>query len=236
MVTDITQYDDANPKYRGAAGWAPPESDETPSDLHAFISSFEAPVTPQVDGPEGAPFEYLSVNTDLMGWVIERATGKKFAELVSELIWQPMGAESDAYVATDKAGNARPAGGLCATVRDVARIGQLVLRDGDGIVPSSWIQDMLNNGSKDAFNLSLWAGFSRSFGALAYRSYWLANSESEILIGLGIHGQMLMVDRKNVVVMAKTSSQPDRVDGGKIALTALAFKEFQRLLKGDLKN
>ena len=165
-----------------------------------------------------------------MGWVLEKITGKKFADLVSELIWQPMGAESDAYITTDSAGNARPAGGMCATTRDIARVGQLVLDDGRGIVPADWIQDMLNNGSNEAFSAGAWTGYQRVLGRLAYRSYWVANSQDQLLMGLGVHGQMLFVDRINGIVMAKTSSQPERTDRNKSALTILAFKEFQRLL------
>lgn len=155
---------------------------EKPTDLHQFLSSFKASPLPEVDGLGSSQFEYVSVNTDLMGWVIESITGKKFADVVSELIWQPLGAESDAYITLDRSGNARPAGGMCATLRDIARIGQLVLHDGNGIVPANWIQDMLNNGSKDAFAAGAWKGFERLLGKLAYRSYWLSNSQDEFLM------------------------------------------------------
>ena len=59
-------------------------------------------------------------------------------------------------------------------------------------------------------------------------------------MAMGVHGQILLVDRKNGIVMAKTSSQPSRVDFGMTAMTVLAFKEFQRLLtkesNGELEN
>lgn len=193
-----------------------------------------------MDGLGSSRFEYVSVNTDLMGWVIERIMGKKLADVISELIWQPLGAESDAYITLDNAGNARPAGGMCATLRDIARIGQLVLHDDNGVVPASWIHDMLDSGSQEAFAAGPWSGFERVLGKLAYRSYWLSNKQDQMLIGLGVHGQILIADRKNGIVMAKTSSQPTRTDFGKSALTILAFKEFQRLLSqdanGSLKN
>ena len=126
--------------------------------------------------------------------MIESVTGKKLAEVISELIWQPLGAESDAYITLDNAGNARPAGGMCATLRDIARIGQLVLHDDNGIVPASWIHDMLNNGSQEAFAAGSWSGFERVLGKLAYRSYWLSNCQDQILMGLGVHGQVLLVE------------------------------------------
>ncbi|KAK3059172.1 hypothetical protein LTR09_000738 [Extremus antarcticus] len=141
-------FDDSSPAYRKAWAWIPLNSDDKPTDLHQFISTFEWVPAPKADGLEGAAFDYNSANTDLVGWVVERATGKKFADLVSELIWQPMGAESDAYVTVDRAGSARAAGGMCATVRDIARLGQLVLHDDNGVVPIGWINNMLNNGPK----------------------------------------------------------------------------------------
>ena len=130
----------------------------------------------------------------------------------------------------DSAGNARPAGGMCATLRDIAGIGHLVLHGDNDVVPASWIDDILNNGSQEAFNAGAWRGFNKIFGNLVYRSGWLANSESKVLMAIGVHGQMLFADRKNGIVMAKTSSQPERVDSMKTALTALAFREFKRLL------
>jgi CubicO group peptidase (beta-lactamase class C family) len=201
------------------------------TDLHEFMSAFQAEPAAQIDGLEGAPFEYVSVNTDLMGWIVERAAGKKFAELVSEYIWQPMGAESDALITVDRLGNARTAGGMCATVRDIARMGQLMLEDDNGVVPADWIHDMLRNGSKDAFAAGAWKrGFERYFKTAAYRSYWITDSDTEVLMGLGIHGQMLFADRKNKIVMAKTSSQPDRIDFQKTGMHMGAFKEIQRIL------
>jgi len=61
-----------------------------------------------------------------LGWVIERATGRRFADLVSELLWQPMGALRSATSPSTGLGAPRCAGGFCATVRDLARVGQVI--------------------------------------------------------------------------------------------------------------
>ena len=81
-------------------------------------------------GPHGGPFNYVSPNTDLLGWAIERAMGRRYADLMSELIWKPMGARRSAYITVDRLGAPRCAGGVCATVRDLARVGQLIVEDG----------------------------------------------------------------------------------------------------------
>ncbi|KAH7336614.1 beta-lactamase/transpeptidase-like protein [Rhexocercosporidium sp. MPI-PUGE-AT-0058] len=86
----------------------------TEKSIHIAFSTSKSP-SALVDASDNLPFEYISTNADLMGWVIERVTGKKFAEVVSELIWQPMGAESDAYITLDHGGNARTAAALCTT-------------------------------------------------------------------------------------------------------------------------
>lgn len=219
-------YPDGNHDYRCAVGWNPENGSEKYTTLHEFIKHFEPELT------KDDRFEYVSVNTDLIGWVIERVTGQTFAQAVQDLLWQPMGAESDALMAVDKAGSARAAGGMCATLRDIARIGQLIVDGGKGIIPSTWLDDMVSGGSQDAFNRGAWAaGFSeREFKGLAYRSYFLCDAPSVVVMGLGIHGQMLFADRKSGIVVVKTASQPDSVDFVKVKMTVLAFMEFQRLL------
>jgi CubicO group peptidase (beta-lactamase class C family) len=57
------------------------------------------------DGPHGGPFRYRSVLTDVLAWVLERAGGARFHELVSAELWAPMGAEFDAEVTLDSRGN-----------------------------------------------------------------------------------------------------------------------------------
>lgn len=228
------KYDDGTHEYRAAAGWNKFRGDEEAKSLRAFLSGFHAGSPPKAEGVEGWPFQYASVNTDLVGWILERVSGKTFAELVSELLWKPMGAESDALVAVDSEGSARAAGGMCVTLRDLARMGQLVLHDGDGIVPSDWIQDMMDGGSVEAFAAGPWAPrFRMHFESVSYRSFWVSGREEGVFMGLGIHGQMLFVDRKSKMVLAKTSSQPEAIDMEKVGLTVEGFKEVRRVLHGQ---
>lgn len=218
-------YPDGNHEYRCAVGWNPKNGSEKHTNLHDFIVNFHPEMA------EDDRFEYVSVNTDLVGWVIERATGKTFAEVIQDYFWQPLGAESDATITVDEAGSARAAGGMSATLRNIARIGQLIVEGGKGIVPTAWLDDTVNNGSKEAFAQGGWAaGFALHFSGIAYRSHWLCDAPSDVAMALGIHGQMLFADRKNGIVVAKTGSQPDSIDMGKIRMTVLAFKEIERIL------
>lgn len=227
-------HDDSSPQYRSATGLYLTRPDEPPIDLHSYIASIRPSSSRHIDGLDGPPFDYVSVNADLLGWVIERVTGKRFADVLSQLIWQPMGAESDAYVTVDRSGNARTAAGLCATVRDVARLGQLILRDSPRVVPTAWVHDILHNGSEAAFAAGVDnVEYGRIFDSAAYRSYWVGDRNSQNLMASGTNGQLLLVDCKNGIVMAKTSSQPDRTDWAKIRLSVQAFRELTRLASGD---
>jgi CubicO group peptidase (beta-lactamase class C family) len=94
-------------------------------------------------------------NTDLLGWVMERSAGRRYADLMSELVWRQMGAARSAYITVDRLGAPRCAGGMCTTVRDLARVGQLIVdrgtRGGMQVVPAEWIDDIVGNGDAEAW-------------------------------------------------------------------------------------
>lgn len=216
--------------YAAAAGWDPPAAGEAPGSLHAFFRSLAGPP----DLPHGGPFAYVSANTDLIGWVLERAGGASYADLFSEYIWTPMGAETDALITLDPAGAPRSTGGLCMTVRDFARMGQLLVDDGcyggREIIPRPWIADTLSEGDRGA-----WAQgeFAQMFAGveMAYRnSCYVVTSGPEVLFAMGLHGQALFIDRANELVLAKVSSQSQPVDSRAWALTYRALGEFRRIV------
>jgi len=110
-------------EYRKATGWNPLGPGETPSDLHAFLGTL------QETKPHGGPVHYVSPNSDLLGWVVERATGRRYGELMSERVWKKIGAERSAYITVDRLGAPRCAGGMCTTLRDLARVGQWLIEE-----------------------------------------------------------------------------------------------------------
>jgi CubicO group peptidase (beta-lactamase class C family) len=87
--------------YRKATNWVPLDPGEVPSDLRSFFRTMT-----ERDGPHGGRFHYVSPNTDLLGWVIERVTGRRYPDLISALIWRPMGAARSAYITVDRLGRA----------------------------------------------------------------------------------------------------------------------------------
>jgi CubicO group peptidase (beta-lactamase class C family) len=216
-------------EYRKSTNWNPLAPGETPSDLRSFYRHLT-----EADRPHGGRFHYISVNTDLLGWVVERASGKRFADLFSELIWQPMGAAENAYITVDRLGASRCAGGMCMATRDLARIGQLILERGargtQQIIPESWIADILENGDTDAWNASTFVDLYPGL-PMHYRAKWyVEHGRQPLLFGMGIHGQNLFIDPANEIVIAKFSSQAPPLDIGLIAATGAGVNAVRKAL------
>jgi CubicO group peptidase (beta-lactamase class C family) len=231
MRTGVAFDVDQQRAYDAATGWEPAPGGLHGPGLHAFFAGL-----PPADTRHGGPFRYVSANTDLLGWAVERATGRSFAGLVSERLWKPMGAEDGAYITVDRQGAPRCTGGLCATVRDFARIGQLMvqggLRDGVQVLPPAWLDDLADGGDAEAWRQGEFAG-GFSGMTMRYRGGWyVIDDEPRTLFAMGIHGQNLFVDRANQLVIAKVSSLGVPIDFQAIALTHRAVAEFRRCLLG----
>ncbi len=193
-------------EYRKSTNWNPLEPGQTPTNLRSFLQTLS-----DGDGPHEGRFHYVSPNTDLLAWVIERAAGRRYADLMSEYLWQPLGAERPAYITIDRLGAPRAAGGMCVTARDLARVGQLMVqggqRGGTQVIAAGWLEDVGTGGSREAWDLGAFVEHYPGY-PMRYRSKWYINEgPSPLIFGIGIHGQFLFVDRANQIVIAKMSSQ-----------------------------
>jgi CubicO group peptidase (beta-lactamase class C family) len=200
--------DGAYARYRRATLWNPAVADQPTETLLSFL------LTLQKDAhPHGGPHFYASPNSDLLGILIERATGERYADVMSERLWKPLGARHHASVTVDAEGSARAAGGISVTARDLARVGEMLRQDGmvDGkrIIPKAWIADMLTAGDHQA-----WVdGEPNFFPNGRYRSQWYQSGEADgAFAAIGIHGQWLYVDPSTETVVVKLSSQPNPLD------------------------
>jgi len=215
--------------YRKAINYAPAEVGETAPDLRSFLCTLT-----ERDGPHGGRFHYLSPTTDLLAWVVERATGKRYADLISEFIWQPIGAARSAYITVDRLGAPHAAGGICTTVRDLALLGRLIAangkHEGNQLIPRSWLEDIVANGDPDAWAAGV---FAAHLPRGRYRSKWyIDDSDGSLLFGAGIHGQYLFIDVQRQMVMAKVSSQVLPLDAARTALTLKAATAIRHVLSG----
>ncbi len=209
-----------------AIGWLPRVDRETPDGLRHFLTRLRPA------GEHGARFHYVSAHTELLGWMLERASGSSFAELLSREIWQPMGAEFDAYITLDRLGAPVACGGLCVTLRDLARFGQLYLDGGAvgerQIVPRSWIEDTVRRGDNAA-----WTRGERveQWPRGSYRNqWWVSGDERGVYCGFGIHGQVVYIDPAADVVIAKQSTHPLAWDEKRFADLLCGFAAICREL------
>ena len=233
MRSGVRPEGEALEAYDAAVNWDPDRAGAAPIDLRGFFETYSGLVA-----KPGGPFAYISANTDLAGWVVEQATGETIAALLGKHLWKPMGAERDGAVTLDRGGLARCAGGVCATARDFARIGQLVVdggaADGVQVAPAALIDDLCDNGDAEAWRTGEWgevfAPISRNF---RYRGGWYSvGDDPKHLFAMGIHGQNLFIDRARRLVMAKFSSWPQRIEYGPLLRTHTAFGELQRAAAG----
>ena len=188
-----------------SSGWKPPPAESNPAfqwPPHVFAQIMG--LTRQ-EAPHGARFSYRSIETEVLGFCMERAAGKRLAQIVSEEIWMPMGAEQSASFTVDAAGSALASGGFNATLRDYARLGQLYLDQGGGIIPAAWIE-ATRNGDPSVFG----APYTDVLPGGAYRNqWWVENQQSRALYARGVFGQIIYVNWDHRMVAVKLSSWPD---------------------------
>jgi len=165
--------------------------------------------TVKKDGEHGQAFAYKTVNTDALGWVIRRVTGKSIGENLQERIWSKLGAEQDAYFTIDTVGNEFAGGGLNTGLRDLARFGEMMRLDGrfngQQIVPKTVIDDIRKGGDKSQFAK---AGY-KTLPGWSYRNmWWVSHNEHGAYSARGIHGQTIYIDPKAEMVIARYASNP----------------------------
>jgi CubicO group peptidase (beta-lactamase class C family) len=210
-------------EYRTSTAWHPCGVDEIDLNLHQFLCSIG-----RAEGDHGETWQYRSPNSDLLGWVLERASGERLADLLSTRLWQPMGAEADAYVTVDRKGAARSAGGICVLPRDLLRFAELVRNrgavDGRQIIPESWIEDCSDGGSLDAWKRGESA---KDFPAGQYRNKWYqSGNEHRAMLAIGIHSQWVYIDPVAEVTIVKLSSQDTPL---KLELDAINLHGFETI-------
>lgn len=114
-----------------------------PKTLKTTFSTYDYIPTLKRQKPSGQKYEYHSINTFVCGWIAERVTGKPYAELVSEMIWQRMGAESDGLIIISPAGAAASHGAISSTLRDLGRYGMLFTPSWHKVAKEKVIPDAL---------------------------------------------------------------------------------------------
>lgn len=189
--------------------------------------------TVRPEGNHGAAFAYKTINTDALGWILARATGRSVADLLSERIWSRMGAEQDAYFTVDAIGTPYAGGGLSASLRDLARIGQLMLDEGAihgrRLFPAGVVRRIRAGGDREAFAK---AGYGTLDGG-SYRSmWWVFHDDHGAYAARGVHGQTIYVDPTARMVIARFASHPVAFNAAIDPTSLPAYRAVARHLLG----
>ena len=158
-------------------------------------------------GEHGQRFTYKSVDTEVIGLLLEKVTGKDFATLVSERLWKPMGAQQDATVLKDRTGVALKGSGMSSSLRDLARVGELVRLEGrfngKQLLQPGTVAELKKGGDPAVFK----AGRGNARDGSSYHDFWwIAQSQDGTLEARGLAGQHIYVDQANELVVAKFSA------------------------------
>ncbi len=196
-----------------------------PADYEGPDGYFQFLQTVQPEGEHGDAFHYKTINTDVLGWIVSRVTGAEITELISERLWSRMGAEQDAYMTVDGRGVPFAGGGLSAGLRDLGRIGLLMLNDGEinghRLFPAEVVANIREGGSREAFAS---AGYTTLEGG-SYRSmWWLFHNENGAFAARGVHGQTIYVDPAADMVLVRFASFPTAKNS---AIDPTSLPEYQ---------
>lgn len=185
-----------------------PEGYRGPRTYYEFLQ------TVKPGGQHGNAFAYKTPNTDVLGWIVAKTTGKSFPDLFAERIWSRMGAEQSAFITIDSTGTPFVGGGFNCGLRDLARVGQLMLDEGrvagQQVFPVAVVENIRRGGSKEAFEK---AGYKTLPGG-SYRSmWWIFHDEHGSFAARGVHGQTIYVDPTAKMVIARFASHPQAKNG-----------------------
>lgn len=173
------------------------------------------------EAAHGESFRYRSIETDIVGFMLQKISGLALPELVSRELWAPMGAEEDAYFTVDRSGYGLADGGFNATLRDYARFGLLIasggVAHGRQIVPRAFVEDLANG------NHALFGTDDRVVlpGGAYHNQFWIEEAGKPVVMCRGVFGQLIYIDRAADFVAVKLSSWPDFTNPGRTR-TALA--------------
>ncbi|MEI8094632.1 MAG: serine hydrolase [Spirochaetales bacterium] len=177
---------------------------------------------------------YVSMDTQVLGMVLTKATGRTLTALTEEQLWKPLGMEADAAWLIDGAGMEAAFGGFNAVLRDYARFGRLYLHQGNWngvqVVPADWVKASvtpdaphLMPGKRDSSSWVLGYGYQ----------WWVPEGDQSDFLAIGIYGQAIYVSPATGIVIARTAAYQDyNKDGDDMELQSI---EFFRSLAAQMK-
>jgi CubicO group peptidase (beta-lactamase class C family) len=201
-------YEEDEMKICDVSGYRTHSRRDIPPDTASWIRSIPN------SHEHGGPFRYVSLVSDVLGWVLERVAGGRFAELFSREIWSAIGAERDAEIVLDSSGFSIVEGGICTTLRDLGRFGQMCLEAGElpgrQVVPADWLGRLA---VRDQELIDAYANApefeATTPDAFYHDNWWIHDAVRGVYSGLGVNGQTLLVHHPTRTVVVKFSTHPE---------------------------
>jgi hypothetical protein len=212
--------------YARAGGLRPrPPGWQGPGSFHEFL------LTLRKEGEHGTAFAYKTVNTEVLCWVMERAGGTPLAELLSRRVWSRLDCEEDGYLSVDSRGTAMGGGGLAATLRDMARFGEMMRCETPErqVIPEAVVADIRRGSDPEKFAV---AGYALLRGYSYRNMWWITHNEHGAFEARGIFGQRLYVAPGAEMVVARFSSHPIAASAANDPITMPALLALGRMLRG----
>lgn len=171
------------------------------SSQNTFAASLENERQP------GTYNHYVSINTHVLGMLLVKTTNKSLSQYLEEKIWQKIGMEYNSYWLMDDYGMEMALGGLNASLRDFAKLGQLYLQDGlwngQEIVPKEWIKASITPdaphlmpGTRESSTHKFGYGFQ----------WWIPEGNDGEFLALGIYNQYIYINPTTRTVIVKNSA------------------------------
>lgn len=203
--------------------------------VHNFLQKF---VRPDSSLEPGEAFDYNSANADVAGWLVARVSGMPLQDFIQQKIWSRLGAEHDALIAVDRAFMPVATGGMASTLRDAALFGQMILnrgRVGDKqVVPAHWVDQSVDVSSRDRKKMADNPKYKNDSWEAYKNMWWILDARQGEYAAVGVHGQVIYINRSANVVVAWFSSQPAASAAGnrQFASKLLATQAIAGFLKG----
>lgn len=233
MTTGVQYREDfADPnsgifRYLMASGLLPP-----PASYTGPRNTIDLIKTTKKEGEHDVGFQYKSVDTEVIAWLLQRVTGKSYAKLVSERIWSRLSMHDDAYVWVDSIGTQLGSVGLNASLRDLGHFGEMLRMKGrfnnQQVVPEAVIKEIRAGASAEKFKAG---GMPMRNGYSYHNHWWIPHDADGSFEAKGVNGQHIHINPAAELVIVKLSSHPVANTALTHVLDRLAFAALANLLR-----
>lgn len=158
------------------------------------------------EDPPGTRFHYKSMDTQILSWVLRRATGQTLTAYAQSRLWEPLGMQDRGFWNTDFHGNELGYCCLNISLRDYAKLGQLYLQQGQWngrqLLPADWVREATKRPEP-------WLAAGNGYPERGYGyHWWVPKDPDQEFFANGVWGQTIFVDEKTRTVIVKTSVDP----------------------------